>query len=334
MKLPSFFLAGAAALMMCAIPPVWSETAPDPASAATQHHEDGKAANGEKADPVAKTDAAETSGYVRMAEDEKSTRLEVALTVFTLPDGRQVDLFGVVHLADASYYKEVDRRLGTYDAVLFELVGDPAALQKRDTPPPDGTPPAKPHPLRGLQQGIGNVFHLVFQLDKIDYSRPNFVHADATAGEFAKMQEDRGESMMKLLLKSFQLSNDPAFVDKIGDANNLGMADLVMLFYSKKTMERIKVIFARLLTQNESIMEGGLLGKDNAIIAGRNGVALKKLDEVLADPAKKHAAIFYGAGHMPTMEQALKERLKATRTSQTWLPAWTMPPAAKPHPAK
>lgn len=291
-------------------------------------------ANEEKAGPAAKTDATETADYVRMAEDDKSTRLEVALTVFTLPDGRQVDLFGVVHLADASYYKEVDRRLGTYDAVLFELVGDPTALQKRDTPAADGTPPAKPHPLRGLQQGVGNVFRLAFQLEKIDYSRPNFVHADATAGEFAKMQEDRGESMMKLLLKSFQLSNDPAFVDKIGDANNLGMADLVMLFYSKKTMERIKVIFAKLLAQSETIMEGGLLEKDNAIIAGRNGVALKKLDEVLADPAKKHVAIFYGAGHMPTMEQALKERLKATRTSETWLPAWTMPPATKPHPAK
>ncbi len=168
MKFPAFFLTGAAALVICAIPPAWAETVPDPAAAkqtAEPPHKESKAADGEKSDPVEKTDAAETSGYVRLAEDENSTRLEVAVAVFTLPDGRQVDLFGVVHMADASYYKEVDRRLGTYDAVLFELVGDPASLQKRDTPLPDGTPPAKPHPLRGLQQGIGNVFHLAFQLD-------------------------------------------------------------------------------------------------------------------------------------------------------------------------
>jgi hypothetical protein len=59
-------------------------------------------------------------------------------------------------------------------------------------------------------------------------------------------------------------------------------------------------------------------------------VALKKLNEVLTDPAKKRVAIFYGAGHMPSMEVALHERLKAKRTGETWLAAWTMPPAVKP----
>ena len=270
--------------------------------------------------------------YVRITADRKSNRLEVSIATFTLPDGRTVDLFGVVHLADAPYYKDVNQRLGTYDAVLFELVGDPAALQQPDSAPAH-QPPPRPHPLRGLQQGVGNVFKLAFQLEKIDYTRPNFVHADASAEEFAQMQADRGESMMKLLLKSFELSNDPALKAKIGGIDQLGLADLVMLFYSQKTMQRVKLSFAKLLAESEQIMEGGLLEKDNAIIAGRNDVALKKLNEVLADPAKKRVAIFYGAGHMPSMEQALHHRLQAARTSETWLPAWTMPPDSKPGPA-
>ena len=144
------------------------------------------------------------------------------------------------------------------------------------------------------------------------------------------MQADRGESIMKLLMKSFELSNDPAFKDRIGDAGELGLADLVMLFYSQKSMLRIKGIFAKLLAESEQLMAGGLLEKDNAIIDGRNDVALEKLNEVLADPAKKRVAIFYGAGHMPSMEAALNERLKAKRTGETWLAAWTMPPAVKP----
>ena len=267
--------------------------------------------------------------YVRMAEDDKSNRLEVSIATFTLPDGRIVDLFGVVHLADAAYYQDVNQRLGTYDAVLFELLGDPAALQNPAAPDPT-VPAPRPHPLRGLQQGIGNVFKLSFQLEQIDYTRPNFVHADASTEEFSKMQADRGESMMKLLMKSFELSNDPAFKDKIGDAGELGLADLVMLFYSQKSMLRIKGIFAKLLAESEQLMAGGLLEKDNAIIDGRNDVALKKLNEVLTDPAKKRVAIFYGAGHMPSMEVALHERLKAKRTGETWLAAWTMPPAVKP----
>lgn len=270
--------------------------------------------------------------YVRMAEDEKSTRMEVKVASFTLPDGRVVDLFGVVHLGDAAYYKDVDQRLAGYDAVLFELVGNPAALQSPKAEAKGDEPPAKPHPLRGLQKGIGDVFKLSFQLEKIDYTRPNFVHADASAEEFADMQAKRGESMMKLLLKSFQMSGDPALQEKMKDANNIGLADMVMLFYSEKAMQRIKLVFARLLADSEEMLGGTLLDKNNAIIEGRNAVALKKLQEVLADPAKKRVAVFYGAGHMPTMEQDLKEQWKALPSGEAWLPAWTMPAPPKRKP--
>lgn len=279
---------------------------------------------------AAAPEEAKIPDYVRMAEDADSTRLEVCVTTFTLPDGRKIDLFGVVHLADAAYYKEVNRRLATYDSVLFELVGNPEALQNPAAAA--GKPTGRPHPLRGIQKTIGDVFKLAFQLEKIDYTRPNFVHADASAEEFAKMQAERGESMMKLLMKSFQLSGDPALQDKLKDADNLSLADMVMLFYSEKTMQRIKVIFARVLAESESLLEDKLLGKDNAIVAGRNGVALKKLKEVLTDPDKKRVAVFYGAGHMPTLEPVLVNEWKAVRGEEVWLPAWTMPAPAKAAP--
>ncbi len=263
--------------------------------------------------------------YVRMATDSTSHRLEVKVATFTLPEGRTVDLFGVVHLADRAYYEEVDRRLATYDAVLFELVGDPAALQKRAAPAAADLPAARPHPLRGLQKGIGNLFKLEFQLEQVDYTKPNFVHADTTAGEFAKMQQDRGESMMKLLLKSLQLSGDPALQEKFREANNIGITDLVMLFYNEKSMQRVKLAFAKVLAESETFLAGGMLEKDNAIIEGRNAVALKKLQEVLTDPTKKRVAVFYGAGHMPTMEQDLIKDAKAVAAGEIWLSAWVMP---------
>ena len=270
--------------------------------------------------------------YVRITSDSKSNRLEVKVASFTFPDGRVVDLFGVVHLGDAAYYEEVDRRLAAYDAVLFELVGNPSSLQNPSLPSATPDPPSKPHPLRGLQKGIGNLFKLEFQLEKVDYTRSNFVHADATAEEFAEMQADRGESMMKLLLRSLQMSGDPALQEKFKEANNIGIADLVMLFYSEKTMQRIKLVFARLLADSEELLEGKMLGPDNAIIHGRNEVALKKLKEVLADPARKRLAVFYGAGHMPSMEQDLKREWNGRLTNEAWLPAWTMPAKPKKQP--
>ena len=286
----------------------------------------GKSAVTEKA-----TEAAKVAGpdYVRIAGDERSNRMEVKVATFTLPDGRTVDLFGVVHLGDATYYQDVDQRLATYDAVLFELVGNPSSLQNPSAPDASDAQPPRPHPLRGLQKGIGSLFKLEFQLERIDYTRPNFVHADATAGEFAKMQADRGESMMKLLLQSLKMSGDPAMQEKFKDANNIGIADLVMLFYSEKSMQRVKLVFARLLAESEELLEGGLLEKDNAIIKGRNEVALRKLKEVLSDPAKKRVAIFYGAGHMPSMQRDLEDKWQGRLTSEAWLPAWTMPAKAK-----
>ena len=281
--------------------------------------------------PGERTIGTETAGpdYVRMAGDEKSNRLEVKVASFNLTDGRVVDLFGVVHLGDADYYQEVDQRLAAYDAVLFELVGNPSALQNPAVAEPRS---ARPHPLRGLQKGIGNLFKLEFQLEQVDYTKPNFVHADATAEEFAKMQADRGESMIKLLLKSLQMSGDPALQEKFKEANNIGLADLVMLFYSEKSMQRIKLVFARLLADSEEFLETKMLDDNNAIIRGRNEVALKKLKEVLADPSQKRIAVFYGAGHMPSMERDLKTNWQAKLTSEAWLAAWTMPVKSKRQP--
>lgn len=284
----------------------------------------------EKNSPAAsKPDAEEErTNYVRMAADSTSTRMETAIGGFTLPDGRAVDLVGVVHLGDKSYYADLNERLGTYDAVLFELVGDPEALQSRK--PTDVEDDDRPtHPLRMIQQAMGRMLRLEFQLENIDYSRPNFVHADASGEEFEAMQKERGESMMKLLAKSMELSSDPEMSAKFREAQDISLADLIMIFYSDKAAARFKVVFGNLLSESEQILDKKLLGKDSAIITGRNGVALKKLEQVLADPAKKRVCIFYGAGHMPSMESALIEKFHAKPASFNWLTAWNMPPPEK-----
>ena len=38
--------------------------------------------------------------YMRYAEDGRSTRLEIAVRSFRMPTGQQVELIGVVHIAD------------------------------------------------------------------------------------------------------------------------------------------------------------------------------------------------------------------------------------------
>ncbi|MES2705620.1 MAG: hypothetical protein V4726_03355 [Verrucomicrobiota bacterium] len=303
---------------------VFAETAPTAPPAPVSK-------SGTPAEKSAAAPAPQTAdpNYVRMAEDERSTRMETGLASFALPDGRTVDLVGVVHLGDKAYYKDLNERLGTYDAVLFELVGDPSALQEKEEPSNDDEPPPPAHPLRMIQGAMGRLLRLEFQLENIDYTRPNFIHADATGEEFEKMQKERGESMMQIMLKSLELSSDPEMSEKFRKAQEIGLSDLILMFYSDKAAARFKIVFGGLLAESEQILDKKLLGKNSAIINGRNEVALNKLDEVLKDPAKKRVCIFYGAGHMPSMEASLRSRLKVEPKSFTWLTAWKMPPPEK-----
>ena len=47
-----------------------------------------------------------------------------------------------------------------------------------------------------------NVLKLEFQLDCIDYSVPNMVHADMSPEEFSQSMKDRGESFLKMFLRA------------------------------------------------------------------------------------------------------------------------------------
>ena len=64
----------------------------------------------------------------------------------------------------------------------------------------------------GLQKTLKDTLKLSFQLEMIDYHRPNPIDADLDAETFAKMQEDRGESLLSLMLNSIlhEMSNPQA----------------------------------------------------------------------------------------------------------------------------
>jgi hypothetical protein len=266
--------------------------------------------------------AATLPDYIRYTEDGSSSRLEVAIKSFALPSGQKVDLIGAVHIADASYYQELNRRFTTYDSVLFELVGDPEALTA-SAPDPD---------LQGgesivsyLQQAAGEYLHLTFQLGAIDYSRKNMVHADTSAEEFEEMQQERGESMATLFMRAMQahMNEQPAAGAAAGD--ELDALGLVRVLMAPDSAAEFKKALAKNFGQMEALTASLEGTTGTAILSGRNEVALKKLQEVLVSRSQRHVAVFYGAAHMPGIEAALIRGLKAKPAGETWLSAWTMP---------
>jgi hypothetical protein len=92
-----------------------------------------------------------------------------------------VDLVSAVHVADASYYADLQSRLASYDRVLYELVADKSKMQPDATrwqPPP---PEARRRRGRGLvgaiQRFVAAALQLTFQLEQLDYcARPEKTH--------------------------------------------------------------------------------------------------------------------------------------------------------------
>lgn len=285
----------------------------------------------EKPAAEAGKEAAALPDYIRFAEDDTGARLEIAVKTFALPGGAKVDLMGVVHIADAAYYADLNKRFDAYDAVLFELVGDPEAVTKK--PPVEKTEQKEEKEKEGtgaihfIQTTAGRLLKLTFQLGQIDYTKPNMVHADTTWEEFQAMQKERGESMAGLFMKAMkaQMSGQ---LDHL-PVKELDTFGLLRILMSKDSAGEFKIVLAKMFDQAES-MTSIMEGEDgSAILSGRNEVVLKKLQEVMKDGTKKKLAIFYGAAHMPGIEQMLIKELKAEPAGEQWLPAWTMPRAAE-----
>ena len=261
--------------------------------------------------------------YIRYAEDAKTSRLEVAIRKFALPSGQNVDLIAVIHIADDAYYQRLNSRFPAYDSVLFELVGDPDRLTQSA---PLTAEERKAQPVGSgvtyIQQSASKYLHLTFQLGAIDYRGKNMVHADTSPAEFEKMQAERGETMLTLFTRAMQAQMDGSISSTA--MNELDTFALIRILLSPNSAAEFKMALAKVFDQMESIT-AAMEGKNpSAILGGRNDVVMAKLKEVLANRKQRKVAVFFGGGHMPGIERALEDDLKAKSVREEWLPAWTM----------
>jgi uncharacterized protein YbaP (TraB family) len=261
--------------------------------------------------------------FMRFTDDHHGGgKFETAVVTFKNKDGVTLHLVGAIHIGEKSYYEALNKRFENDDAVLYELVS------------PKGTGVPHPgqksgNPISQLQHMMKDVLNLDFQLDDIDYSKPNFVHADMDAETFAKMQEDRGETfemlMLKQLMKAFehpddQDKNKPKADDQDDTEKTI---DTLIETFTRPDMERqIKLTVAKQLDK----VEMGAMGLDNpngsVIVTERNKVAMKVLENTIAS-GKKKISIFYGAAHMPDMTERV-EALGFKPVKVEWNSAWDL----------
>jgi hypothetical protein len=267
------------------------------------------------------------SAFIRVLRDEEGVpqALDTAIVSYVPAGGDRaglrVDLIGAVHIGEREYYQELNKRFADYDVVLYELVAPEGAL------PGDGEDRS---PLAMLQGAVKDMLELDFQLEEINYTRENFVHADMSPEEFSDSMQAKGEDFMSILSRLMaegmlqQEQNQGPSLEGLLEAlldENRGLA--------------LKRVLAGQFEHMDSMMEA-LEGPDGStIIAERNKVALGVLQDQIA-AGKLKIGIFYGAGHMPDLERRLRDDFQLVRDNEVWLTAWDMsePAGSKPRGSK
>lgn len=257
--------------------------------------------------------------FLRFVEDGKDGgKLEVAVGTYKNDKGVQVQLVGAIHIADAGYYEALNKKFEGYDALLYEMV----------KPKDMGAPDREAVQANGisfvhiLQKGLKTFLDLDYQLDGIDYTKKNFVHADLTAEEFNRMQDERGESIFGLMLQ--QMMKEMMKGDNGKAAQDIDPMQLLAALSSDDGARQLKLILAKQF-ENMDEMVAGLEGpKGSVLVTERNKACLKVLKEQM-ELGKKNIGIFYGAAHMKDMEKRLME-MGFKRTGVEWRVAWDLSP--------
>lgn len=272
------------------------------------------AGNEAESDKAKKTDDL----YIRVAktESKKPKALQTAIVRYkgkngSMYAGKVVDLVGVVHIGQAEYYSELNKRLAKYDSVLYELVAPdgtrirPEDLEKRRSI------------LASMQTGMKDMLNLEYQLELIDYMAENFRHADMSPDEFIEDLERRGDSIWKMVARMMGAG-------LASSATTGGDAGMLFAMFSNDRSKKMKQAMARQLVDIELVTAGmDDANGDNTLIKGRNGKAFKILKEEL-DAGKSKVAVFYGAGHLPDMAVRLEADFEMTARKTTWLDAWDL----------
>lgn len=250
-----------------------------------------------------------------LAEWEEEGVLETALVTYENEDGVEVTLAAAVHIGDTAYYKNLEKHFATRDAVLFELVAHPSQAKTRS----EGSGSI----LSFFQRAMKTILKLDFQLDAIDYTKDNFVHADMDPVTFRRMQAERGESIFTLMLDA--MKKELANTKEGKQTSEIGFMEIIHALTAKDSARALKMLLARELESMEDLLAGieeGPDGKGSVIVTERNKIAMEVLAKEM-ETDKKKFCIFYGAAHMADFERRLWD-LGFERKKHEWVTAWNM----------
>jgi hypothetical protein len=275
----------------------------------------------------AATQAGQTPQFLRFVEDGNGGgKLEAAIVTYRNADGVTLHLVSALHVAEKKFYDDLQKDFAGYDVLLYEMV------KMKDAPPP--TPGERSNSaISSFQRFLKNSLDLDFQLDDIDYTKANFVNADLDYETFSKLQDERGESIMGIMLQSMLREWRRQLEGEGRQGPQPGMIELLVALKAPDRSRQLKLLLARQFDDIEDQMAGLTGPNGSVIITERNKAVIAALKTAIVD-GKKNIGIFYGAGHMRDMEQRVLA-MGFHPVSIEWRVGWDMTikpgdPATKP----
>ncbi len=185
-----------------------------------------------------------------------------------------------------------------------------ADIKRVWNPSPKG---AKQSDHQGIQSQLARALRVSFQLDEMDMTNPRWINADIDINELQDQLDEMGEDNAMIL----KLIEGESFQAKL-----IGFV-LKFIERSPTMSSMMKLVMMDMLVLAETTeMLSQFEAIEQVILYGRNDIVIEYLKEALAsNPDVKDIAIFYGAAHMPGIEEVILSELGYAFESNTWTPA-------------
>ncbi len=291
----------------------------------------GAVCRGVGAQPPAKL--ADVQPYLRPVKGTNGVAtLEVALRRLAPVRGAgpAIWMVAVTHIATTNYYAQLQRFLDAQPLVLFEAVRTE-----------EGKIP-KHREGYSLQADLAHALGLTFQLDEIDYDRPNFRNSDLNLEQLTRILaantnavSEAGAGEGKPAAGSIEFGALVQAMNGEGLVGGLARLGVSVLASSTRLQAATKVALIEVLGRLPNDMSqiaglpAGMQRLLRVLVEERNAAVVRDLRAALAKkPAPKSVGVFYGAGHMADLEFRVCQALGYAPVEDRWLTAFDVNPRA------
>jgi hypothetical protein len=289
----------------------------------------------------AKTGTAAPEPYVRIDNtDSNLVELQIAVRKFIPPHRKEptIWLAGVSHIGQSNYYAILQRHLDAQTLVLFEGVGGPAESDV-DSNPNAGSPrPSLPRAeasatgggASSLQTSMAAALGLVFQLEAINYRRPNFRHCDLSVDQLRDLIAEQPPPPGR---PGASQSFEGLLETMRGGSWFEGLLQIGLSFIGASPklqgLAKLALLDTICEIQGDPSRLGGLSPEMkqllDVLLQKRNQKVMAVLEGELKELGREDSiAVFFGTGHMPDLERRLRQELHYRPAGQLWLTAFSV----------